>query len=278
MEASRLRECGLPDPFLSRQETSDDHDEPSAAADDRRYDAPQPITVDASYIYAIAKFSRHFGCSPDRLSLEQVRAYQLHLIKQKHSWSHLNQVACALRFFYGVTLGQGEAFERIVGGRKPDRLPLVLNADEIARFLQAIPGLRNRVALARPTCSPPALNRVAILPKVLASRKTLRLSYGTDARLYGLAKTASGPASAIERLWPLAERKSDPREQRRMLPNLMRQSRILVQTIEVIGDQQHRSHRPAQSLKHFAMSGRPFPEVQSYWSRLLHVREIGFVW
>ena len=82
-----------------------------------------------SYIYAIAKFSRHFGCSPDRLSLEQVRAYQLHLIKQKHSWSHLNQVACALRFFYGVTLGQAEAFERIVGGRKPDKLPLVLGAD-----------------------------------------------------------------------------------------------------------------------------------------------------
>ena len=66
-----------------------------------------------SYIYAIAKFSRHFGCSPDRLNLEQVRAYQLHLIKQKRSWSHINQVACALRFFYGVTLGQTEAFERI---------------------------------------------------------------------------------------------------------------------------------------------------------------------
>lgn len=100
-----------------------------------------------SYIYAVAKFSQYFGCAPDRLSLEQVRAYQLHLITQKHSWSHLNQVACALRFFYGVTLGQAEAFERIVGGRKPDKLPLVLNGDEIARFLQAVPGLRNRVAL-----------------------------------------------------------------------------------------------------------------------------------
>ena len=100
-----------------------------------------------SYIYAIAKFSRHFGCSPDRLSLEQVRAYQLHLIKQKRSWSHINQVACALRFFYGVTLGQTEAFERIVGGQKPDKLPLVLNADEVARFLQAVSGLRNRVVL-----------------------------------------------------------------------------------------------------------------------------------
>ncbi len=100
-----------------------------------------------SYIYAIAKFSRHFGCSPDRLSLEQVRAYQLHLINQKRSWSHINQVACALRFFYGVTLGQTEAFERIVGGQKPDKLPLVLNAEEVARFLEAVPGLRNRIVL-----------------------------------------------------------------------------------------------------------------------------------
>ena len=100
-----------------------------------------------SYIYAIAKFSRHFGGSPDRLSLAQVRAYQLHLIKQKRSWSHINQVACALRFFYGVTLGQVEAFERIVGGQKPDKLPLVLSAEEIARFLQAVPGMRNRIVL-----------------------------------------------------------------------------------------------------------------------------------
>ena len=100
-----------------------------------------------SYVYAIVKFSRHFGCSPDRLSVEQVRAYQLHLIQQKRSWSHINQVACALRFFYGVTLGQAEAFDRIVGGKKHDKLPLVLNADEIARFLKAVPGLRNRVAL-----------------------------------------------------------------------------------------------------------------------------------
>src|SRR5205823_1981226 len=51
-----------------------------------------------SYIYAVAKFSRHFNRSPERLGLEDVRAYQLHLIAQKRSWSHINQVACALRF------------------------------------------------------------------------------------------------------------------------------------------------------------------------------------
>jgi site-specific recombinase XerD len=100
-----------------------------------------------SYVYAIRKFSRHFGASPDRLGIEDVRAYQLHLIAKKRSWSHINQTACALRFFYGVTMGQQEAFERIVNGRKPEKLPPVLAPDEIARFLEAVVGLRNRVAL-----------------------------------------------------------------------------------------------------------------------------------
>ena len=52
-----------------------------------------------SYIYAVAKFSRYFGRSPDHLSLEDVRAYQLHLIAQQRSWSHINQTVCALRPF-----------------------------------------------------------------------------------------------------------------------------------------------------------------------------------
>ena len=56
-----------------------------------------------SYLYAVAKFSRHFSLPPAQLGTEQVRAYQLHLIAQKRSKSHINQVACALRFFYGVT-------------------------------------------------------------------------------------------------------------------------------------------------------------------------------
>ena len=100
-----------------------------------------------SYIYAVAKFSRHFNCPPDRLGMEDVRAYQLNLIDQKYSWSHVNQVACALRFFYGITLGQKEAFERIVAGKEPEKLPPVLSPEEIVRFLEAVTGLRNRVAL-----------------------------------------------------------------------------------------------------------------------------------
>ena len=82
---------------------------------------------------------------------KQVRAYQLHLIHQKRSWSHINQVACALRFFYGVTLRQTEAFERIVGGQKPDKLPLVLTGEEIARF----PCRRFQDCAIEPSWQPP---------------------------------------------------------------------------------------------------------------------------
>jgi site-specific recombinase XerD len=79
--------------------------------------------------------------------MEEVRAYQLHLIERKYSWAHTNQVACALRFFYGITLGQKEALERIVAGKDPEKLPPILNSEEVVRFLQAVAGLRNRVAL-----------------------------------------------------------------------------------------------------------------------------------
>jgi integrase/recombinase XerD len=99
-----------------------------------------------SYIYAVAKFSRRSGRSLDRLGLEDVRAYQLYLIAQQQSWSHINQVVCALRFFYGVILGRSDANEQIVAAREPQQLPVVLSDEEIARFLEAVPGLRNRVA------------------------------------------------------------------------------------------------------------------------------------
>jgi integrase/recombinase XerD len=47
----------------------------------------------------------------------------------------------------GITLGQKEAFERIVTGKEPEKLLPVLNREEIVRFLGAVAGLRNRVVL-----------------------------------------------------------------------------------------------------------------------------------
>jgi len=100
-----------------------------------------------SYLHAVTKFSRHFGCAPKRLGLEDVRAFQVHLIAAGVSWPGLNQTVCALRFFYGITLGHGEIPERIPYAREPRKLPVVLSADEVVRFLEAVPSLKTRAAL-----------------------------------------------------------------------------------------------------------------------------------
>jgi len=100
-----------------------------------------------SYLHAVTKFSRYFSRSPDRLSVEDVRAFQVHLVSTGISWPALNQTVCALRFFYGVTLGQAEIPQRIPYAREPRKLPGVLNGDEVVRFLEAVASLKTRTAL-----------------------------------------------------------------------------------------------------------------------------------
>ena len=137
-------------------------------------------TTQQSYLYAVAKFSRHFGRSPDCLGVEDVRAYQVHLASKQQSWSHINQVACALRFFYGVTLGQGQTADRIVRAREPQKLPVVLSAEEIVRFLEVVPGLRNRVALTTAYGTGLRVSEVARLETstIDSSRMLIRVDHG----------------------------------------------------------------------------------------------------
>ena len=100
-----------------------------------------------SYISAVSKFSRYFGRSPDKLTLEDVHAFQVHLVSTGISWPGLNQIVCALRFFYGVTLGEAAVPERIPYAREPRKLPVVLSADEVVQFLEAVSSLKSRAAL-----------------------------------------------------------------------------------------------------------------------------------
>jgi hypothetical protein len=46
-----------------------------------------------------------------------------------------------------VTLGQATVLERIAYAREPSKLPVVLSADEVVHFLEAIPSLKSRTAL-----------------------------------------------------------------------------------------------------------------------------------
>ncbi|MGB8551635.1 MAG: phage integrase N-terminal SAM-like domain-containing protein, partial [Xanthobacteraceae bacterium] len=95
---------------------------------------------------AVKNFSKYFRRSPDQLTFEQVRAYRLHLGSRGLGVQAINQIMCALRFFYGTTLGKAGVSEHIPLGRRPDALPPVLAPDEVERFLKAVSDLEFRTA------------------------------------------------------------------------------------------------------------------------------------
>ena len=133
-----------------------------------------------SYLYAVSKFSRFFGRSPDRLGVEDVRAFQLHLVAKGISWSSLNQKVCALRFFYGVTLGRAEIPELIAYARTPRKLPEVLSAEEVVRFLEAVPGMKMRTALTAAYAAGLRVSEVAGLrvADIDSGRSVIRVRHG----------------------------------------------------------------------------------------------------
>jgi site-specific recombinase XerD len=100
-----------------------------------------------AYVRAVKNFSQFFRRSPDKLTFDDVRTYQLHLVSRALQATTINQIMSALRFFYGTTLGRSEAASQIPLARKGDPLPAVLAPDEVASFLNAVPGLQNRTAL-----------------------------------------------------------------------------------------------------------------------------------
>ena len=100
-----------------------------------------PRTVEA-YVAAVAKLAKHLLRSPDQLTSEDVRAFQVHLLSVKTSWSQFNQVVAGLRFFFGTTLARAGVVEMLPYGKKPKRLPTVLSVEEVGQLLAAArPGL-----------------------------------------------------------------------------------------------------------------------------------------
>jgi integrase/recombinase XerD len=133
-----------------------------------------------SYLNAVSRFSRYFRRSPDRLGLEDVRAYQVHLASTSVSFASLNQVVCALRFFYGVTLGQATVPERIPYAHEPRKRPVVLSADEVVRFLESVSSLKARVALTTAYAAGLRVSEVAALKvcDIDSQRMVMRIARG----------------------------------------------------------------------------------------------------
>jgi integrase/recombinase XerD len=100
------------------------------------------------YIRAVKDFSAFLGVSPDTASAEDLRRYRLHLVASGAGVPTINHSLTALRFLYLVTLRKPAIVLDMPFVREPRRLPVVLSPDEVARLLDAAPGLKYKAALS----------------------------------------------------------------------------------------------------------------------------------
>jgi integrase/recombinase XerD len=101
-----------------------------------------------SYIRTIKSLAAFLGRSPDKASFEDIRRFQLHVAQSGVGTGALNATVTALRFFFRVTLKRYAIVEHTAFVHEPRKLPVVLSPEEIARFLDAAPGLKYKAALS----------------------------------------------------------------------------------------------------------------------------------
>ena len=94
------------------------------------------------YVQRVKNFAAFFGRSLDTATFEDVRRYQLHLAASGVGVPTINQTVSTLR-----TLGRHEIVEHTHVIHEPRKLP-VLSPEEVARLLDAAPGLKYKAALS----------------------------------------------------------------------------------------------------------------------------------
>jgi integrase/recombinase XerD len=106
-----------------------------------------PHTQEA-YLMRVTLFARHFKKNPDKLGEEEIRAYLLHLVNDRHvSFGVFEQTYYALKFIYEVTLKQPWEVKSVPHPKKPQKLPVILDKTEVQRILSATVNLKHKAML-----------------------------------------------------------------------------------------------------------------------------------
>jgi site-specific recombinase XerD len=100
------------------------------------------------YLHAVRQLAAFLRRSPDTATVEDLRRYQLHLVDQGTSAVSLNAAITGLKFFFEVTLDQGELMAKMQPVRVPHTLPVVLSREEVARLIAAARNLKHQTALS----------------------------------------------------------------------------------------------------------------------------------
>ena len=139
--------------------------------------------VQKDYVRHVRNFTVFLGRSPDTATSEELRRYQLHLAKQISPGS-INAAIAALRFFFTVTLERPDRVRPLRLVNEPRKAPIVLSQEEVARLLEAAPGLKYKAALSVAYGAGLRVSEVANLKvsDIDSQRMTLRVEQGKGQR------------------------------------------------------------------------------------------------
>jgi site-specific recombinase XerD len=101
-----------------------------------------------AYLHYITGLARFYQTSPEHLSLEEIREYQLYMINERqYSPESVNHFVAAAKFLYNVTLETPWPEDALPRCRVPYKLPVVLSAVEVDEFFHHVCTIRYRAAL-----------------------------------------------------------------------------------------------------------------------------------
>jgi len=101
-----------------------------------------------SYLRHISELNIFLGHSPHRATAEDLRRYQLHLVKSGMTSGSINARLSGLRFFFEVTLDDANRLKRIKRVNQPRKLPEILSVEEVTRLIDAAGSLKYKAALS----------------------------------------------------------------------------------------------------------------------------------
>lgn len=138
-----------------------------------------------SYLTAVADLARYYHRSPAQISLAEIEAYLLYLVKERH----LADASCrlylnGLRFLYLQVLGWRDFDVPIPHPKRVQRIPELLTHAEVARLIVTCGNLKHRMLLT--TCYGCGLRvseLVALKVRHIDSeRRLLRVEQGKGAK------------------------------------------------------------------------------------------------
>jgi integrase/recombinase XerD len=136
------------------------------------------------YVRNVRNFAAFLDRSPDTATKEDLRRFQLHMAQQQISPGSINAAIAALRFFFTVTLERPDLVRPLRIVTEPRRAPVVLSQEEVARLLEAAPGLKYKAALSVAYGAGLRVSEVANLKvsDIDSQRMTLRVEQGKGQR------------------------------------------------------------------------------------------------